>query len=171
MVNIGCCKDIYTHGLSDHAICSVHASFKDICQPETGKIPEVVFRHPRFIIYHELLCDAVKLDAVSDPWARLDYHKAIVSASAQFVREFIQDCKDTASFAICMTLSTIAKVVWTQSRQPALDIAEHSELAATHLDIGDQVVSIRSQSLFIEAYEKAKLELLSSQSAKKTELH
>ena len=113
---------------------------------------------PKFIIYHELLCHAVKLDATADPWTRLDYHKAIVSASAQFVREFFQDCKDTAPFGICMTLSTIAKVVWTQSRQLALNIAEHSELAATHLDSGDQVVSIRSQNLFAEAYEKAKLE-------------
>ena len=126
----------------------------------------MVFRHPKFSIHHELLCHAVKLDAISDPWTRLDYHKAIVSASAQLVREFIQDCKDTAPSAICMTLSTIAKVVWTQSRLLALNIAEHSELAATHLDIGDQVVSIRSQSLFIEAYEKAKLELLNSQSAR-----
>ena len=76
---------MYTRGLSDHAIFSVHASFKDICQPEAGKNSEVVFRHPEFIIYHELLCHAVKLDAISDPWTRLDYHKASVSASAQFV--------------------------------------------------------------------------------------
>ena len=114
---------------------------------------------PKFSIYHELLCHAVKLDAITDPWTRLDYHKAIISASAQFVREYIQDCKDTTSFAICMTLSTIARVVWTQSRQLALNIIEHSELAAKHLDIGDQVISIRPQSLFTEAYEKTKLEL------------
>ena len=65
-----------------------------------------------------------------------------------------------------MTLSTIARVVWTQSRQLALNLAEHSELAAEHLDIGDQVISIRSQGIFTEAYEKAKLDLLNMQSAK-----
>ena len=126
----------------------------------------MVFRHPKFSIYHELLCHAVKLDSISDPWTRRDYHKAIISASAQFVREFVQDCKDTTPFAICMTLSTIARVVWTQSRQLALNIAGHSELAAAHLGIGDQVISIRPQGIFTEAYEKTKLDLLSKQSAK-----
>jgi len=65
-----------------------------------------------------------------------------------------------------MTLSTIARVVGTQSRQLALNLTEHSELAAEHLEIGDHVISIRSQGIFIEAYEKAKLDLLSKQTAK-----
>ncbi len=165
-IDTGCCKEMYQKHLSDHAILSMHVSFKEVCQHEAGKISEVVFRHPKFSIYHELLCHAVKLDSISDPWTRLDYHKAIISASAQYVREYIQDCKDTTPFAICMTLSTIARVVWTQSRQRALNLTEHFELAAEHLEIGDQVISIRSQGIFTEAYEKAKLDLLNKQTAK-----
>ena len=111
-IDTGCCKEMYQKHLSAHAILSMHVSFKEVCQHEAGKISEVVFRHPKFSIYHELLCHAVNLDAISDPWTRLEYqtrleyHKAIISTSAQFVREFIQDCKDTTPFAICMTLST-----------------------------------------------------------------
>ena len=165
-IDTGCCKEMYQKHLSDHAILSMHVSFKEVCRPEAGKISEVVFRHPKFSIYHELLCHAVKLDSISDPWTRLDYHKAIISASAQYVREYIQDCKDTTPFAICMTLSTIARVVWTQSRQLALNLIEHSELAAEHLEIGDQVISIRPQGIFTEAYEKDKLDLLNKQTTK-----
>ena len=65
-----------------------------------------------------------------------------------------------------MTLSTIARVVWTQSGQLALNLMEHSELAAEYLEIGDHVISIRSQGIFTEAFEKAKLDLLSKQTAK-----
>ena len=83
MATLGAAKRcMYTKGLSDHAIVSVHVSFKEVCEPGSGNISEVVFRHPKFKIYHELLCHAVKLDAISDPWTRLEYHKAIVSASA-----------------------------------------------------------------------------------------
>ena len=71
-------RNMYQKHLSDHAILSMHVSFKEVCQHEAGKISEVVFRHPKFSIYHELLCHAVKLDSISDPWTRLDYHKAII---------------------------------------------------------------------------------------------
>ena len=63
-VNTGCCKEMYLKQLSDHAVLSVHVSFKGVRQHETGKKSEVVFRHPKFSIYHELLCHAVKLDAI-----------------------------------------------------------------------------------------------------------
>ena len=49
---------------------------------------------------------------------------------------------------------------------PIGNLAEHSQLAAKHLDIGDQVISIRSQGIFTEAYKQAKLDLLNIQAAK-----
>ena len=52
-----------------------------------------------FKTYHEQLCHAVKLGAISDPWARLEQHPAIISASVLYVREFIQGCKEEAPFA------------------------------------------------------------------------
>ena len=53
-VNTGCCKETYFKILSDHAILSEHVSFKEVCQYETGKISEVVSRHPKFGIYIEI---------------------------------------------------------------------------------------------------------------------
>ncbi len=41
-IDTGCCKEMYQKHLSDHAILSMHVSFKEVCQHEAGKISEVV---------------------------------------------------------------------------------------------------------------------------------
>ena len=64
---------------------------------------------------HQQLCYEAKLGAMPDPWIRLEYHKAIIQASAQYVREYAQDCKDDISFGRVMALPTLAAAVWIQS--------------------------------------------------------
>ena len=59
-----------------------------------------------------------------------------------------------------MSLSTLAKVIWTQSFTLASNLLEYSQLAKAHIAIGESEITIRSHSEFTTAYEKAKSELI-----------
>ncbi len=104
-------------------------------------------------VYHEQLCHDVKLGAISDPQTRPEQHKAIISASALFAREFIQDCNEETPFAK-VTLSTLTRAVWTQSRTLALNFVEHSQLGKDHLAIGDEIISIKSLFVLLKPTEE-----------------
>ena len=109
-------------GISDHAMFSISANFRKPSPLGSGSIPTELFQHGMFRVYHEQLRHDVKLGAISDPWTRLEQHKAIISASALFASEFIQDCKEETPFAKVMALSTLARAVWTQNSKLALNV-------------------------------------------------
>ena len=67
----------------------------------------------------------------------MEYHKTILRASGQFVKEYIQDSSEDTPFARVLSLSTLAKVIWTQSFTLASNLLEYSQYAEAHLAIGD----------------------------------
>ena len=114
-------------------------------------IPLEIFKHSMFSVFHEQLCWETKLSAISDPWFRLEYHKSILRASGQSVKEHIQDnCEDTP-FARVLSLTTLAKVIWTQSFTLASNLLEYSQYAKADLAIGDTEMTLRSHTEFTNA--------------------
>ena len=89
-------------------------------------------------------------------------------AAGQFVKEYIQDSSEDTPFARVLSLSTLAKVIWTQSFALANNLLEYSQYAKAHIAIGESEITIRSHIEFTTAYEKAKSDLLSQQTKKTT---
>ena len=92
-------KKMYTVGLSDHSVFKVSASFKKPSAPSESIIPLEILKHEMFSTYHEQLCWETNLGAFCDPWLKLEYHKTILRASGQFVKEYIQDSSEDTTFA------------------------------------------------------------------------
>ena len=149
--------------LSDHAVLKVSVSFKKPSEPSDAFIPDAIFKHKMFTTFHEQLCWETNLGAFRDPWLKLDFHKSIIRAAGQFVEEYIQDTNENTPFAKVMSLSTLAKVIWTQSFTLASNLLEYSQLAKAHIAIGESEITIRSHCEFTTAYEKAKSELITQQ--------
>ena len=116
-----------------------------------------------FSTYHEQLCWETNLCAFCDPWLKLEYHKTIMRAAGQFVKEYIQDSSEDTPFAKVLSLSTLAKVIWIQSVALANNLLEYSQYAKAHLAIGESEITIRSHTEFTIAYEKTKSDLLQQQ--------
>ena len=106
------------------------------------------------------------LGAFRDPWLKLEYHKTIIRAAGQFVKEYIQDNNENTPFAKVLSLSTLAKAICTQSFTLASNLLEYSQLAKAHIAIGESEITIRSHTEFTTAYEKAKSDLLLQQTKK-----
>ena len=120
---------MYSVGISDHSVFKVSASFKKPSAPSESIIPLEIFKHKMFSTFHEQLCWETNLGAFRDPWLKLEYHKTILRAAGQFVKEYIQDNNKNTPFAKVLSLSTLAKVIWTQSFALANNLLEYSQLA------------------------------------------
>ena len=150
-------------GFPDHAVLKVSVSFKKPSDSSDAFIPDAILKHKMFTTFHEQLCWETNLGAFRDPWLKLDFHKSINRAAGQFVKEYIQDTNENTPFAKVMSLSTLAKVIWTQSFTLASNLLEYSQLAKAHIAIGESEITIRSHTEFTTTYEKAKSDLLSQQ--------
>ena len=159
-------KKMHLVGISDHSVLKVSATQKKPSEPAEAIIPVEIFKHKMFSTVHEQLCWETNLGAFRDPWLKLEYHKTILRAAGQFVKEYIQDNNENIPFAKVLSLSTLAKVIWTQSFALANNLLEYSQLAKAHIAIGESEITIRSHIEFTTASENAKSDLLHNRQKK-----
>ena len=133
--------------LSDHAPVACVFSPRSSVHPDSQPIPEFIFKLPGFASIHNALVEAACLDALPTI-ARWMLHKSILRESARIARDEHVSFHGDIGYAKGMTLSSVARAVWSKNARLACTLISRSAIAAQHLRVSGSDVYLADPPAF-----------------------
>ena len=133
-------RQTHEKGFSDHSAVVVSLSRREALPQTMRPIAKEVVLTTAFKDVHDHLFDELRL-ADMEPFPRLDTHKHVIRAAAQFARNQLTAVGEEGSVGHSLTLTSIARAIASNDVGLARLLCSKSACAARHLEVtqGNQV--------------------------------
>ena len=124
--------------LSDHAplLVSFSTRPRSTAQGGTPPIPQWIFKHPKYRLFLDSLCDYVKIDLIPDDEILRVYNKCILEA-ARKVRDYMLVSNPDGSESLRLVVDGLSRAMWLQNIPLARRLLRVSELACSFAEVRD----------------------------------
>ena len=149
---------LFADGISDHAPSRLCISSKTPTDPHLRPISKEHCKHPLFHAICSSYLQRIPMEELH-PFTRCETHKLVIRIAASKVRNYTLRGHPDSIKCKHQTFVSIARAVWLQNRRLAQSLINHSELAALHLFINVDIVTLKDPDMFTQEFEKIKTSL------------